>query len=68
MDTSPGIERAAENRAGRFERALMSEVLPEAEADRGQLQTASPTAAVTHLLVTAGSCGEDHGRSHTRSS
>src|SRR4029077_2721046 len=64
----PRIERTAENRAGRLERALVTEVLPEAEADRGQFQAASPAAAVRHLLVTAGSGSEAHGRSHTRSS
>ena len=53
------IERAADDRAARVERAAVTEVLPEPERDRGQLEPARAAAPVGHPGIAF--CGRDEG-------
>src|SRR6185436_268328 len=45
------VERAAQHCARALERAVATEVLPEAERDRGQLQPPAPAPPVLHPVV-----------------
>ena len=61
----PEVERAPEDRAARVERAVVAEVLPEAERDRGEQEAAAPAAAVGHRLVAIGGRGVHAAANHT---
>ncbi len=45
------VEGAADDRAARVQRAVVSEVLPEPERDGGELQAAAARSAIGHPLV-----------------
>ena len=50
----PAVESAPDDRAARLDRPLVPEVLPQAERDRRQLQSAAPAPPVLHAVVPIG--------------
>ena len=56
----PEVERTADDRPAGLVRAIMPEVVPQAERDRRELQPAAAAAAVLHPVVACG-CRDVHG-------
>ncbi len=54
------VEGAAQDRAAVLQRAIVTEVLPQPERDRGELDAAGADAAIGHPLV-AGRVGHEQG-------
>src|SRR5689334_18517238 len=54
------VERAQHHRPGGPQRAIGAKVLPEAERDRRQFETATPTAAIGPARVAVGCGDKDH--------
>ncbi len=56
------IERAADHRPGRVERAVVAEIVPEAQGQGGQLEAAAAASVVGHCLVAVGGGLPGHAR------
>ena len=60
------VEGAPDDRAARLERAVVPEVPPEAERDRGQLEPATPRSPVDHPVVALVGGDVRHARENSR--